>query len=95
MSASSESQAAAVTAEFRARFGAQPRLFRAPARVNVIGEYTDFNDGFVLPVAMQLYSWVAMAPRPDRTVRAYSAHFNEQVEIDLPQEVLGIAALAA
>ena len=68
-----EPSATAIAAGFHARFGSQPRLFRAPSRVNMIGEYTDFNDGFVLPVAMALYSWVAIAPRLDRIVRAYSA----------------------
>jgi galactokinase len=72
-----------VAAEFVARFGAQPRLFRAPARVNIIGEYTDFNDGLVLPVAIGLYSWVAISPRPDRCLRAYSSHFDEQTQVDV------------
>ena len=76
-----------VAAEFVARFGAQPRLFRAPARVNVIGEYTDFNDGLVLPVAIGLYSWIAIAPRPDRCLRAYSSHFDEQTQVDVDRPV--------
>jgi galactose-1-phosphate uridylyltransferase (family 1) len=38
-----------LTAAFRARFGAEPRLFRAPGRINIIGEHTDYSEGFVLP----------------------------------------------
>jgi len=83
MSSSTTSAAQSVTTEFVARFGTEPRVFRAPSRVNLIGEYTDFNDGLVFPVAIALYSWVAIAARPDRRVRAYSTHFGEFVEIDL------------
>jgi galactokinase len=56
---------------FRERFGYPPqRLFRAPGRVNLIGEHTDYNDGFVLPMAIDRAVWVAVAPRTDRQVRA-------------------------
>ena len=42
--------------EFQRRFGTAPRIFRAPGRVNLIGEHTDYNDGWVMPVAVDLYS---------------------------------------
>ncbi len=49
-------------AEFRARFDREARISRAPGRVNLIGEHTDYNDGFVLPVAIELSTRVAFAP---------------------------------
>ena len=62
--------AAATPAAFRQTFGYPPsRLFRAPGRVNLIGEHTDYNDGFVLPMAIDRAVWLAAAPRHDRTVR--------------------------
>jgi galactokinase len=51
---------------------AEPRLFRAPGRVNLIGEHTDYNDGFVLPAAIDRETVVGACPRTDRTVRARS-----------------------
>ena len=68
---------------FTARFGSDPRVFRAPGRVNLIGEHTDYNDGFVLPAAINLYTWVAIAPRPDQVLRVFSENLNETAEIDL------------
>ncbi|HMF01745.1 MAG TPA: galactokinase family protein, partial [Terriglobia bacterium] len=53
-------------------FGGTPRVFRAPGRVNLIGEHTDYNDGFVMPVAIDLSTWVAIAPRPDGKVVVHS-----------------------
>ena len=50
-------------AAFRAAYGTSPRLFSAPGRVNLIGEHTDYNDGFVLPMAIDRRTSVAAAPR--------------------------------
>ncbi|MGD8625443.1 MAG: galactokinase, partial [Anaerolineae bacterium] len=62
--------AAGVQAAFHRAYGYAPRgLFRAPGRVNLIGEHTDYNDGFVLPMAIDRAVWVAAAPRDDRQVR--------------------------
>ena len=52
--------------QFQTLYGHQPRIFRAPGRVNLIGEHTDYNEGFVMPVAMDLYTSVAAAPRKIR-----------------------------
>lgn len=72
---------------FRARFAAEPRLFRAPGRVNLIGEHTDYNDGFVLPVAIDREIVVAMAPRPGSLVRAYALDFDEEAHWPVDEEV--------
>ncbi len=58
---------------FTARFGGEPDIvIRAPGRVNLIGEHTDYNDGFVLPMAIEQATWVALRPRDDRIVRLAS-----------------------
>jgi galactokinase len=69
--------------DFRARFGSPATLYRAPGRVNLIGEHTDYNDGFVLPAAIEFYCWVAAAPRTDRKLVLHSENFKETVEANL------------
>ncbi len=68
---------------FRRLFGAQPAVYQAPGRVNLIGEFTDFNGGFVLPAAIGFYTRAAIAARDDRKLAVYSANYGEQVEFDL------------
>jgi galactokinase len=68
---------------FSSRFSSTPRIFRAPGRVNLIGEHTDYNDGFVLPAAIDLYTWTAIAPRHSNSLRVYSENLEEWCEIDL------------
>ena len=62
----------AVAQAFRERFGGNPLVFSAPGRVNLIGEHTDYNDGFVLPIAIGERTYVAAAARTDTTIRVYS-----------------------
>jgi galactokinase len=71
-----------VIEEFRSRFGTagEVRVFRAPGRVNLIGEHTDYNLGFVLPIALDLATYVAAAPSGDGRVRPFSEDRNEQRE---------------
>lgn len=59
------------------------RTYRAPGRVNLIGEHTDYNDGFVMPAALDFSTWVTISPRDDRKVTVFSESFAEQVEFDL------------
>ncbi len=69
--------------KFRKRYGKTPRLFRAPGRVNLIGEHTDYNDGFVLPMALNQGTVVAIAARSDRKVRIWSLNLQDSHELDL------------
>jgi galactokinase len=87
-----ESQMAPVTDKiepamqaFEAQFpdSTPARLYRAPGRVNLIGEHTDYNDGFVMPAAIAFYTTVAAAPRSDRKLVIFSTGFNEKVEFDI------------
>jgi galactokinase len=68
---------------FRARFGRAGRVYRAPGRVNLIGEHTDYNDGFVMPIALDRSTWVAAAPRRDRTIVVRSEDLGDEQTIDL------------
>src|SRR5690349_14517228 len=74
-------------AGFSERYGSKPRLFSAPGRVNLIGEHTDYNDGFVLPMAIDRRTYVAAAQRNDRLVRCASHEFDGQVEFELSADL--------
>jgi galactokinase len=67
-----------VTAAFTERFGSPPPLLvQAPGRVNLIGEHTDYNDGFVLPMAIDRGIWLALRPQEDDQVAVHSLDFGE------------------
>ena len=69
---------------FQQIFGSPPEVVvRAPGRVNLIGEHTDYNDGFVLPAAIDRAITYAGRRRADRRVRVYSEDFKATVEFDL------------
>ena len=68
---------------FAELYGSSPAIYRAPGRVNLIGEHTDYNDGFVMPAALDLYTYVAVSPRTDRRLQVYSANFKEKCDLDL------------
>ncbi len=71
-----------VAQEFGNRFGRLSKVSRAPGRVNLIGEHTDYNDGFVMPAALEFATLVAAAPRPDRRLIVYSMIMDETREFD-------------
>lgn len=68
--------------KFADHFGSMPRIFSAPGRVNIIGEHTDYNDGFVLPTAINRRTFVAISERPDEKVRLKSLVIDEEAEFD-------------
>jgi galactokinase len=74
-----------VTSAFKAQFHEVPTIVRAPGRVNLIGEHTDYNDGFVMPMAIDRAVCIALRPRRDRVVRVYSIDFDVWGEFRLDQ----------
>ncbi|SDL04183.1 galactokinase [Halarsenatibacter silvermanii] len=72
-----------VFADKKSRADSALKYFRAPGRVNLIGGHTDYNDGFVLPVAIDREIVLAAELRSDKKVRAYSCNFAEQASFQL------------
>lgn len=69
---------------FQTHFNAKPGfIVRAPGRVNLIGEHTDYNDGFVLPMAIDRDVRIALRPRPDKTVRLFSPDIGAESAFEL------------
>ncbi|MFD3530009.1 galactokinase [Streptomyces sp. NPDC058664] len=82
-----------VAADFEALYGAAPDgVWAAPGRVNLIGEYTDFNDGFVLPLALPHTTVAAASRRDDNVLRLHSADIDGgivQLEVDALEPLSG------
>jgi galactokinase len=71
---------------FEKHFGSSPtKLARAPGRVNLIGEHTDYNDGFVLPMAIDRNIWVAAKPRDDDKFNIHSVDFDASISFTTNQ----------
>ncbi|HEX6504337.1 MAG TPA: galactokinase [Terriglobales bacterium] len=96
--------AARLAQQFETTFGSRPCIFSAPGRVNLIGEHTDYNDGFVMPCALDFSTKVAIARRHDRRLHIRSLQFPQPFVFDLdrmpetrigawPDYVLGVAAM--
>jgi galactokinase len=66
----------AISGQFAQLFGEQPTLIKSPGRVNLIGEHTDYNGGFVLPAAIDKGIYMAVGPRPDRQLHFTAADLN-------------------
>ena len=83
-----------VKRRFYEEFGEDPSyIVRSPGRVNLIGEHTDYNDGFVLPMAIDRAAWIALRPRADNQVFAISTDFNQrrQFSLDKPPRPAEVA----
>ncbi|PSR54692.1 galactokinase [Adhaeribacter arboris] len=74
-----------IVAKFKEFYGPQPVVVRSPGRVNLIGEHTDYNNGFVLPAAINKEIYFAVAPNNSNTCRVYSFDLNEHAEFSLNQ----------
>ncbi len=71
--------------KFKEIFGTAPLIVRSPGRVNIIGEHTDYNEGFVLPAAIDKAAYVAVHKRADDKIRLYANEFNEHFETTLSE----------
>lgn len=74
-----------IKASFVEKFNEQPLVFRSPGRVNILGEHTDYNDGFVLPAAIDKYIYVAISKRDDSRICLYSNEFGESFSCDVKE----------
>lgn len=72
-----------ISDKFRARFGVEPLLVMSPGRVNLIGEHTDYNEGFVLPAAIDKAVVFAVAPRQDTVCHFVSQDYGQEFRCDL------------
>lgn len=74
-----------IEAEFQKLFAGRPEVWRAPGRVNLMGEHTDYTGGLVLPVALSWEAQVAAAAREDSILRMTSEAFRETVEFSISE----------
>lgn len=74
---------AELTTEFSTCSTGRPRLFRAPGRVNIVGDHTDYNEGLALPTTTAAYTWLAASGRDDRTVHVTSGNLNDRRTFEL------------
>src|SRR4051812_24279093 len=90
-----------VTKKFAGLFGGDAIIARAPGRVNIIGEHTDYNEGFVLPAAIDKATYVAIGKRTDDMIHLYSSDYSQEhlirltelkpIEHGWPNYILGVA----
>ena len=72
-----------IAASFTQIFSGNPIIVRSPGRINIIGEHTDYTEGFVLPAAIDKAIYVAISKSDDGLIHLYSSAFNEQFEITI------------
>lgn len=68
----------ALKSSFRKIFEAEPVLIKSPGRINIIGEHTDYNDGFVMPAAINKAIYVAVSQRDDQEIHLYSESYQQK-----------------
>lgn len=74
-----------ILAAFKKRFQTTPRLFFSPGRINLIGEHVDYNDGFVMPAAIDKGIWFAVAPNDTDVCNFYSHDYDESYSVKLSE----------
>jgi galactokinase len=89
-----------ITSIFLEKFAEQPTIFRSPGRINILGEHTDYNEGFVLPAAIDKNIYVAISKRTDNQINLFAGDFNESfttstedikpASIQWPNYILGV-----
>src|SRR5215471_1691339 len=72
-----------VKKNFVERYHAEPLVVRSPGRVNIIGEHTDYNEGFVLPGAINKYIYIAVSKRNDELIDLYAGDFKEEFQCSI------------
>lgn len=72
-----------IRSQFLKRFNREPFVIRSPGRINLIGEHTDYNNGFVLPAAIDREIYFGVSPSADRRTLLYSLKYSEEFEVDL------------
>ncbi len=72
-----------IQSKFTTLFGVTPSIYRSPGRINIIGEHTDYNEGFVLPAAIDKAVIVMVSKRDDNTISLYSEKYDERFEINV------------
>lgn len=78
-----ETQDKSIVDAYQQRFKSKPAIIvKAPGRINLIGEHTDYSEGFVLPVAIDRFVTIAFSPRTDRQIYVYSLDFNQYYQLN-------------
>ncbi len=72
---------------FQKYFHEEPRVFRAPGRINLIGEHTDYNDGYVMPAAINKAAYVGIARTDDTMATVIALDFNAKISFDLNEKI--------
>src|SRR5580692_6288250 len=73
---------AILRSKHQSRFHSEPALFVAPGRVNLIGEHTDYAEGFVMPAAINFATLAAISPRTDGKIVIYAENYGEEAVFD-------------
>lgn len=80
---SQDARAGRLAAHLSRRFSGFPRVYRAPDRINIIGEHTYYSGGYSMPFAIDLFTWIAIRPRRDGVVRGYSTRIEQPCEFQI------------
>ncbi|HEX6915223.1 MAG TPA: galactokinase family protein, partial [Chitinophagaceae bacterium] len=74
-----------IVSAYRERFGGEPLVVFAPGRINLIGEHVDYNDGYVMPAAIDKGIWFAIAPNQSDELRCFSFDMQEMITVSLSE----------